>query len=420
MSSMLRAVRCDHMLFHSALATVLSLALAAGLLPARASAQVPDRPYELAGGRLVLSGDLSATAGTHDTTAFFNYTDYEHNTLRLARLRLLAEWRVGARLSVLGEVRTENGDGVQVAAFYLRWRPWTGRDFDLQAGRIPPVIGAFARRAYGRDNLVISEPLAYQYLTSLRPDALPATTDDLLRMRGRGWRPHFPIGSTAVRPGIPLVSSSRWDTGIEARARLRWLELSGAITRGSPAVPVVRETNNGLEWSGRAAVSLPSGLTLGVSGARGEWIDEDVLALTPADRRSRSTQSIVGIDMEFGRAHWLVRGEWLRSSFEMPFAGMPAPVPALTAWSGFVEGRYRVSPRWQVSARLDHLEFGKVRSELGGPLVPWDAAVGRIEGVVGYRVLRNLEVRAGIQRDWRDGGFVRSRSYPAFEALYWF
>jgi len=36
------------------------------------------------------------------------------------------------------------------------------------------VIGAFARQAYGRDNLVIGTPLAYQYLTSLRPDALPA------------------------------------------------------------------------------------------------------------------------------------------------------------------------------------------------------------------------------------------------------
>ena len=52
---------------------------------------------------------------------------------------------------------------------------------------MPPTFGAFARRTYATDNPLIGYPLAYQYLTSLRPDALPANADELLRMRGRGW-----------------------------------------------------------------------------------------------------------------------------------------------------------------------------------------------------------------------------------------
>jgi hypothetical protein len=401
-------------------AALMSLALAAGVPPTCALAQVPDRPYGLAGGRVVLSGDVSAVVGRPDTTAFFNYTDYEHNALRLARLRLLGEWRVRARLSVLGEVRTENVDGVQVAALYVRWQPFAGRDFDLQAGRIPPVIGAFARRAYGRDNLVIGEPLAYQYLTSLRPDALPARTSDLLRMRGRGWEPSFPIGSTAAAPGIPLVASSRWDTGVEAHSRVGWLELAGAITRGSPAVPVVRDTNDGREWSGRAAVDLPSGVTVGVSGARGQWVDAGALALVPADRRSASRQTVAGADLEVGRGHWLLRAEWLRASFQMPFADPAASAQTLRAWSAFAEARYRLSPRWEMSARVDGLRFSDLAASAGAPPESWDAPVDRVEGVVGFRVRRNLELRGGWQQDWRDGGFVHRRGYPAFEALYWF
>src|SRR6185295_3883213 len=98
---------------------------------------------------------------------------------------------------------------------YLRVRPWKDRSFDVQAGMVPPVFGAFARRRYGSDNPLIGYPLAYQYLTSVRPDAAPATADDLLAMRGEGWWSRFPIGDPSRRPGSPLASALRWDTGVE-------------------------------------------------------------------------------------------------------------------------------------------------------------------------------------------------------------
>ena len=68
----------------------------------------------------------------------------------------------------------------------------------MQIGRIPPTFGAFTRRAYSRDNPLIGYPLAYQYLTSLRADAVPASADELLRMRGRGWLTEFSIGNRAA------------------------------------------------------------------------------------------------------------------------------------------------------------------------------------------------------------------------------
>ena len=245
-----------------------ALAVAGGVLSATAEAQTRNEPYGFANGRVTFGGEVAAALSPKDNDAFFNYTDYERDALRIARLRIFGQWQIARPLALVGEARTENADALEASALYLRWRPVENREFDIQIGRIPPVIGEFARRAYGRDNPVIGLPLAYQYLTSLRPDALPATVDDVLRMRGRGWRPSYPIGSQEIETGVPLVSATRWDTGIEARWRMAWLELAGAFTRGAPAVPVVRETNGGRQWSGRAAVYMPAGLRVGVSAAR--------------------------------------------------------------------------------------------------------------------------------------------------------
>ncbi len=249
---------------------------------------------------MTFGGELAGMLSPRDDEAFFNYTDYERDALRMARLRLFGQWRVVQPVSVIAEVRTENADALEVAALYVRWRPLRSQEFDIQAGRIPSVIGSFPRRAYGRDNLVVGLPLAYQYLTSLRPDALPATADDLLRMRGRGWRPAYPIGSQAIEPGVPLVSATRWDTGVEARWRTGLVEVAGAVTRGAPAVPVVRETNDGYQWSGRVAVHVPAGLIVGVSAARATWIENDVLTLLPDTQRDDAEQALIGADLELG------------------------------------------------------------------------------------------------------------------------
>jgi hypothetical protein len=400
-------------------ASVLTALAVAGVgLSATADAQTRDEPYGFANGRVTFGGELAAALSPKDTDAFFNYTDYERDALRIARLRIFGQWQIARPLALVGEARTENADALEASALYLRWRPLENREFDIQIGRIPPVIGEFARRAYGRDNPVIGLPLAYQYLTSLRPDALPATLDDVLRMRGRGWRPSYPIGSQEIETGVPLVSATRWDTGIEGRWRVAWLELAGAFTRGAPAVPVVRETNGGRQWSGRAAVYVPAGLKFGVSAARGEWIEDSVLLTIPESERDESAQTVIGADAELGIGHWLVRGEVIRSAFEIPIVLSPGKSP-LVAWSSFLSARYRWHPRWQIAARAERLDFATVTGP-NGVAVEWDAPVTRLEAVVGFRVTRPMEIRAGWQHNWRDGGRVLERGYPAVQVLYWF
>src|SRR5258708_2546982 len=187
--------------------------------PPGARAQLlPSGPITTAHGTITVGGEATATVGSRDDSAYFNYTDYEHNALRMFRVSLSGMWRPVEGLAVLTELRSENAQRVIPYALYVRVRPWKGRALDIQAGRIPPVFGAFARRSYGTDNPLIGYPLAYQYLTSLRADAIPATADDLLLMRARGWRASYPVAVTGPGPGVPLVTPNRSDTGVQAHA----------------------------------------------------------------------------------------------------------------------------------------------------------------------------------------------------------
>jgi hypothetical protein len=400
---------------------VLAFGVLAGLATAASAGQTPDTPATPPPMRhLVGGGEATVVAGPVDNEAFFNYTDYEHNELRIARVRLLGEWRVVSRFSILGEARTENGDGVQIPALYARWQPWSERNLTVQFGRIPPVIGGFGRRAYGRDNPVVGSPLGYQYLTSLRPDALPTNADDLLKMRGRGWQPSYPLGSQSVAPGLPVISSSRWDTGAEASWTTHTIDVAGAVTLGSPATPVVRDPSDGLMYSGRVAAHLPGAITLGFSAARGAWIDRSVMDLLPAHLHNMNSETVFGTDVEGGVGPWLVRAEWLHATFVLPFISVPDP-GSLGTSSAFAEVRYRLFTRWQIAGRVDHLGFSDIVGTVnGGAPTSWDAPVDRVEGVLGYRVLRNLEVRGGYQYNWRDGGRVHNRGYPTVLASIWF
>jgi len=388
------------------------------MLAAPAAAQsLPEGPVRVFDGRLLVGGEIVGTFGDEDDIAFFNYTDYEHNVLRLFRVALSAAWQPFSRIALVGEVRSEDLQQARTYAAYVRIRPWPERGFDIQVGRIPPAFGAFGRRGYAGDNILIGYPLAYQYLTSIRPDAIPATRADLARMRARGWQSSYPVGDQTPAPGVPLISGFRWDTGVEAHWNAEHLELTGAVTTGTLSDPRVSDNNGGRQFSGRAAWKPSTGLIIGASAARGDWLDSSVEQLLP-DSHSYP-QTAWGADAEYSRDYWLVRGEAVWSRWRLPFATTAPAGENIDALGMWVEGRYRITPRIFAAARIDHLGFSKIA--LGGVApIDWDAPVTRFEFDLGYYLQRNLIVRAAVQYNDRSAGRVTSRTYFAGQLAYWF
>jgi hypothetical protein len=403
---------------------VVLLALAAA--PSVAAAEEwPSGPVSLFDGRVVLGGEALVTIGPDDP-GFFNYTDYERSVLQLARLGVVAMVHVSDRISFLAEVRAE-GDttggpwsGVPYAAF-VRLRPWVGRNFEVHAGRIPPAFGGFLRRSYGRDNPLIGYPLAYQYLTSLRSDALPRHADDLIERRGTGWYTGYPVGNPEWDPGVPMVSAFRYDTGVLAKAATpsNLLEVLGSVTAGTLSNPGTGDDNGALQIAGRVVARPVAGLAVAASAAQGGFLSTALAANVPAGTRpSEFAQRAFGADVEYSRAYWLVRAEWLQTSWRVPALAAPAITEPLGASAFTIEGRYAILPGLYAAARVDRLSFTTV-SGTGGPAT-WDADVSRVEGGIGYSVTRNIVAKVSYQHNHRDGGRLHRGHYGAAQLLLWF
>lgn len=374
-------------------------------------------PFSFAGGSIRLGGEASGTFSVRDR-GFFNYTDYERSNLRLFRLSLSAEVQAGAHLALVGELRTDNLDAPRPYALYLRLRPWTSRSFDVQAGRIPPVFGSYARRRYAQDSFLPGMPLAYQYLTSLRADALPSSADDLYYSQGTGWLVRgYPIGSALPAPGLPLVSAERWDTGVEVRIGSEPVQLAAALTQGTLSRPRVEDDNRGKQLSGRLAWRPVFGLVVGVSAARGEYVTREAASALPAGSRRTFRQQAAGFDAEYAAGYWIVRAEAVWSAWDIPpLAG--ATNGRLDALGLVVEARYKLAPGLYLAGRADHLGFGRIEAAYGS--FPWDAPVTRLEIGGGYSVRRNLLLKGSYQHNSRDGGFVREGDFVAGQVVLWF
>jgi hypothetical protein len=381
-----------------------------------AMAQVlPEHPISLAGGRIVFGGEVTATFAPEDP-GFFNYTSYEFSALRNFRMGLSAEIRANDHLQVLGEVRFDQGRVVEAYGLFVRVRPWPQRRFDIQAGRIPPTFGAMTRSAYGSSNFLIGQPLAYQYLISLRPDALPANPDDLLRMRGRGWLSNFTVGDPTPRPGLPIVNTSEWDTGVQVHGAVGVFDWTGAVTAGSLSDPRFRDNNSGRNVSGRVVLRPHVSTAIGVSASRGGWLNDAIDDRVPGNGQSH--QNAAGVDLEFSSGAFLMRGEAIRSTWRMPTFSALALNEPLSAISTLIEGRYKISPGFYVAARGDRLDFSAIQGSRG--LTEWEAQTWRVETGAGYSLTRNILIKGAWQKNARDGGRIRKDALIAGQVLYWF
>ncbi len=399
----------------------LSAVLAAFAAASVLAQGLPSEPFVLGDGRVIVSGDVALTAScshasgsaacTSDT-GFFNFTDYDSSTIRTARAGVSTAVRLSRQISVLGDFRAEYERVPRVYSLYVRVKPFGNRDIDVQAGRIPSVFGAFSRHAYSADNPLIGYPLAYQYLTSLRPNALPANPEDLIRMRGRGWLSSFPVGSQTPEAGLPLANALQMDTGVEVHGATSWMELAASVTTGSLSNPLVRDNNSGKQVAGRAVFKPITGLVAGFSMSRAPYVASAAAsaALAPT---GDFVQRAIGADIEYSRAHYVIRFETVASRYTLPTIS-----PRLRALGTAVEGRYKLTPRLYAAARFDHLGFNTVTGATR--TATWEAPVTRWETGASYALQRNTHLRVSFQHNRRDGGRVREMIALSGQLLYWF
>ena len=369
--------------------------------------------------RVSVGGELTATVGSTDP-GFFNYATYGYDPLRNVRVVLDASVRASRQVEVLAQLRTDGMSHARLTALYLRVRPWQAREIDVQAGRVPTTFGLLGRSGYGTENPLVGRPLAYGYLTSLRRDALPATTADLLRMRGRGWLTNFPVGNLAPERGLPIVDGDNWDTGVQARIARGPVEWVGAVTQGSLGSPRLHDDNDGRALASRLVVRPLAAVAVGASVSRGAFLSHSLASALGTDvTLDTFRQTAAGLDAQVAAGRWQVRGEIIRSAWTLPSQSDAALEGGVRAVAGWLEGRVRLLPGFDVAARAEHMAFSDISTTAGAQ--PWESPVSRVEVGLAATPFRHVRLKLATQRNRRPlGGRVRHDTLFAAQVGVWF
>jgi hypothetical protein len=231
----------------------------------------------------------------------------------------------------------------------LRWVH--SPSFVLNAGKLLYPVGTFASRVFSTRNPLIGVPDGY---SAVYPIGLMAS----------GERRHFDYRAGVV--SLPLAHEGYQPTPDPAPR------------------PVV-----GLGFTPF------TGLRFGVSGGSGPYLNKSFTSAQLGGKNWRSYhQDLLAGDIEYGIEH-----ADLRAEFAVVRYGIPNATKKSTGQTGYLEGRYTVTPRLFVAARAELNYYPFIR-----PIGPtaWTARRTDFrdwETGIGFRVNESLLVKAGYRGD---------------------
>ena len=187
-------------------------------------------------------------------------------------------------------------------------RVWKSGSVNLRAGQLSSAVGAFNLRYDDAVNPLIDIPVLYGYYGLISNAGLAGVQTD--------------------------VTLGKWD------ARAQFVNSSLMNPRS------IFDRDQYGNWAGGAGYTVLQGLRVGISGARGPYLDRKWPFYFPGEANpNRLPSGSLGTDVQFARGHWNVEAEWnwmLMSYHEIPFTRREG---------AYVEAKRVLSPRWFVAVR---------------------------------------------------------------------
>jgi hypothetical protein len=340
-----------------------------------------------------------------------NLTYYGNNIMKLLRVSLLFNFRASDRIGLYVNLTSENLGTPHLYGAFVRLAPLGNKKLWIQAGKIPQPFGAFPERWYPFANPLIGDPFMYSYVTSLRPDNIPAGPDDLLSQRGNGLSPLFRGGgSTSQHPGISMIEIFKWAAGGVGFGRAGRFEYLAGVTSGTLSNPGGVDEGDGAQVLGRVRFLPSSAFNVGASAARGRWLD-DIVEDSLDEPLDSYYQTGVGGDFHYARGHLLLYGEAAWSRWDLP--NIDEPIDAISA---FLETRYRWLPGLFAAGRLDRLSFSEITAS-NGESAPWEFPLTRLEVGAGFSWERHVILKLVGQFNWYDEATDLDENIIAFQIV---
>jgi hypothetical protein len=322
------------------------------------------------------------------------------------RLRVFADIFLGDHVYSLVEVRSDRGPApsngrVQVGLeqAYLRL-VGGGGTVGVEVGRFASPFGAYAPRHLSGGDPFLRPPLPYDYRTIMSYTHAPPDAAALVSWKN--WPELFRA------PGAPPVWDVPYQWGGMLFGRLGPVDLRLAAIDGAPssapgAWSFDWDRLRRPSWVVGARTELSPALEIGASYNRGPWMEDvavGTVALPPgappgsAPRPFRDfDQEMASLDFTYARGSWMARGEAILDIWEVPnLTERPKELLyTLEVQTDLTAGLF-------AATRFGLVDFRPVSPGSGTPPVDWDHDVHRIEGALGYRLVRNGGVLVSAYR----------------------
>jgi class 3 adenylate cyclase/peptidyl-tRNA hydrolase len=313
-------------------------------------------------------------------------------TFGAARMRLFLDAFAGERVFASAELRADRGEtprsegaDVRLEQLFVRVRP-TPAPVELQVGRFASPFGAYGARHHTPADAFIRPPLPYDAHTVVSPGVVPPHRAGFLTWRDRPdefraggspviWNVPYVWGALALIDAGALDLRAAWMNSVPSSAPESWEWSQDRITHGALVLGAI--------WS-----AAPE-LTVGASWSRGPFLDATVRGALPTGTdRWDFLQRIFGFEATFTRGPVIARAELFHDSWDVPNVS-----DAANDLSWYVEAQSDVLAGLWLAARFGAIHYAALGGGGGGASV-WDYDVRRLQGSVGYRMVRNAEVKA--------------------------
>ncbi len=220
----------------------------------------------------------------------------------------------------------------------------------VKAGELTSAFGSFPLLYDDKDNALVQLPAQYGY-----------------------------YGGTATLAAL---------AGVEVDAAFRKVDGRAQFVNSSPANPrSIFDKEQYGSWAGGIGYTILQGLRVGGSAYYGPYLDREYPFYKPIEGRPRSMPgSGLGLEAQYGRGHWNLRGELQR------FAMTYGPVPTFHEHTGYVEALRAIGPAWYAAGRFGYLS------------ADYAALQHSAEAVLGYRPGVHQIVKLSYSTTWRVSG----------------
>ena len=378
------------------------LLLAGGASVARGAEDFLDRAGEVLTLNSAGGGVSARISGTLDLEGYLfqnpppGMVFSDQGSLFVPRLSVFLDAQVGQKFYLFAQARVDRGfdpgEGsleVRLDEYALRYTPWSGQRFSLQAGKFATVVGNWVPRHGSWENPFVTAPLPYENLTGVW-DAVAAHSSGILL----AWAHVGPSRVSEYADKYersPIIWGPSYSSGFAVLGGIGPFDYAAEVKNASlSSKPASWNFDNGA-WA-NPTVSARLGFrpnlmwNFGLSASSGVYLRPSAApTVATGFGLGDYREQVLGQDVSFAWHYWQVWMEAYETRFEIPRVGNA------DTFSYYTEAKYKFTPQFFAAVRWNQQTFGTIPHN--GLPAQWGRDLWRIDLAPSYRLTAHLQVK---------------------------